>query len=84
MKTPQLPPAATNGPLGQKPPVIDLICACCYGYTRGRQWYNRDTGYGLCPNCVDWLKGKNYPAASLKSDYGIENYHYFTKDQEPK
>ena len=32
-----------------------LICSCCGQYTSGRQWWNQDTGYGLCAGCVDWM-----------------------------
>ena len=36
--------------------IVPLICCCCNGETYGRQWYNRDTGYGLCSRCAD-LRG---------------------------
>src|SRR5690554_239123 len=29
-----------------------LRCACCGDMTRGRQWHNRDKGFGLCPRCA--------------------------------
>ncbi len=28
-----------------------LICNCCGKATLGRQWWNRDTGFGLCAEC---------------------------------
>ncbi|RMF14659.1 MAG: hypothetical protein D6757_05905 [Alphaproteobacteria bacterium] len=30
-----------------------LECCCCGQPTLGRQWWNRDTGYGLCARCGD-------------------------------
>lgn len=32
-----------------------LTCCCCGMPTEGRQWPTRDTGYGLCPACGDWI-----------------------------
>ncbi len=61
-----------------KSPKISLTCACCAGEAIGRQWYNRDTGYGLCSNCVDFVKSRETPE-SMKSAYGIEGIHYFKK-----
>lgn len=31
-----------------------LICNCCGKYTHGKQWWNRDTGFGECKSCVEW------------------------------
>lgn len=28
-----------------------LTCACCGERARGRQWHDRDTGYGVCSRC---------------------------------
>lgn len=28
-----------------------LSCNCCGGAGRGRQWWNRDDGYGICGSC---------------------------------
>ena len=34
-----------------------LECCCCGGDAgRWSQWHNRDTGYGVCTKCVDWIK----------------------------
>ena len=36
-------------------PVTLLTCCCCGNSTLGRQWWNRDTGYGLCARCsITW------------------------------
>ena len=36
-----------------------LACSCCGAYAPAlKQWHNRDTGYGLCPKCANWLKTK--------------------------
>ena len=37
-------------------PVVRMRCACCDGWCYGRQWHNRDTGFGLCGDCATWLR----------------------------
>jgi len=37
----------------KEPRIINLECNCCGGSAPGRQWYNRDDGYGLCVRCGD-------------------------------
>lgn len=32
-----------------------LQCGCCGERTKGKQHWNQDTGYGLCPRCVKFL-----------------------------
>ncbi len=58
-----------------------LICCCCGVYTVGRQWYNRDAGYGLCPKCAKWIKSRN--DEDMQSCYGIEGYHYNIEEVTP-
>ena len=29
-----------------------LICCCCGNWLTGRQWHNRDKGFGICTRCV--------------------------------
>jgi hypothetical protein len=54
-----------------------LTCCCCGGSTRGRQWHNRDTGYGLCARCYEWIRngGKESPEDML-SYYGEPGIHH--------
>ena len=59
-------------PLG---PVQTLICSCCAGEARGRQWSNRDIGYGLCDRCAEHIVAKE-DAVEMLSRYGIEGIHY--------
>lgn len=61
-------------------PVRRLTCSCCGEGTRGRQWWNRDTGYGLCVKCADWIKtrkeGKYYDADEFRRSYGEKGVHW--------
>lgn len=57
-----------------------MFCSCCGGYCKGRQWWNRDKGFGLCPSCANRLKSKAYSTEEMKDLYGVEGYHYFTEE----
>jgi hypothetical protein len=46
-----------------------LQCACCGASSRGRQWSNRDTGFGVCEACADRCE-KRYGTAEMESLYG--------------
>lgn len=59
--------------------VKRLICCCCGSYCRGRQWWNRDTGFGICPRCVADEQKRN-DKEGIKSSYGIEGEHYNVKE----
>jgi hypothetical protein len=52
-----------------------LTCCCCGVSTIGRQWYNRDTGFGLCPNCAEKIAKKESPE-TMRSYYGDKGFHY--------
>lgn len=51
------------------PRTQDLFCACCGASTRGRQWHNRDDGYGLCPDCIAFVS-RNETHENLVRAYG--------------
>ena len=55
--------------------IEDLTCCCCSNDCRGRQWWNRDTGYGLCTDCANRIK-KSEDEDYMKECYGIEGKHY--------
>lgn len=57
------------------PNIVTLTCSCCGSSTKGRQWPNRDIGFGLCEKCADWLDGRESPEA-MKSNYGENGIHY--------
>ncbi len=52
-----------------------LECCVCGASTRGRQWWNRDTGFGICPPCVKWVSEREQPA-DMRSLYGEAGVHY--------
>jgi hypothetical protein len=54
---------------------VRLICCVCGKYHFGVQWHGRDTGYGLCMNCVDFA-AQYETEQSMKESYGIQGVHY--------
>lgn len=55
-------------------PVM-LQCSCCSAITMGRQWPNRDKGYGLCPSCFVWISEKESPE-QIHHNYGVRGNHF--------
>lgn len=56
-------------------PIRELACTCCGGTTRGRQWWNRDKGYGLCLRCIAFV-AKGETPESMRESYGVRGVHY--------
>jgi len=54
---------------------LNLSCCCCGESTTGRQWWNRDKGFGLCPSCAKRI-GETETPEEMKSLYGVEGIHY--------
>ena len=52
-----------------------LTCCCCGGGASGRQWWNRDAGYGLCTGCIEYCT-RGESIASFQSNYGLRGIHY--------
>jgi hypothetical protein len=57
-----------------------LICACCGERTMGRQWWNRDTGYGLCVPCIPFVSRKQTDE-EVERSYGVRGVHYDVENQ---
>lgn len=59
-----------------------LTCCCCGSETRGRQWWNRDTGFGVCVPCVDgMLKRHQLSLEDAGNLYGDRGVHYAVEDE---
>jgi len=57
-------------------PTRRLTCCCCGNETRGRQWWNRDTGYGLCVECIDANGVSNVPMGRVADSFGVRGVHW--------
>jgi hypothetical protein len=64
-----------NKPKSHSNPIRHLTCACCGAETKGRQWHNRDKGYGVCSDCIETMKRRETPEHLLEC-YGYEGVHY--------
>ena len=64
-------------------PIL-LTCAVCNKETRGRQWHNRDKGFGLCRDCLWWLEQRVAEGRSedIEGNYGINGVHYNLEEGE--
>lgn len=61
--------------------IRNLECCCCGARTRGRQWWNRDTGYGLCNACIGFCKA-DVMYFTTHPDYGTRGKHYDVQEHE--
>lgn len=61
-----------------RPSVRQLECACCGGPAPAlRQWWNQDTGYGLCARCGDWILGREPGGlVYVEQAYGKRGVHW--------
>ncbi len=66
----------------ERQPVRSLTCCVCGEATRGRPWWNRDDGYGICGKCVTFVQrhrpfGRDpIDATEFRRLYGIHGVHY--------
>jgi hypothetical protein len=53
---------------------INKKCSHC-GNSAGRfeQYWNQDRGFGICPDCIDWLESRGENISKL---HGKEGIHY--------
>lgn len=56
--------------------AIHLECCCCGGGTYGRQWWNRDTGYGMCDNCISYVRSRSMSEEEIERNYGKAGIHH--------
>lgn len=62
--------------------MLRLTCCCCGELALARkQWWNRDTGYGLCGGCAQMIQARpDYDPAYFRSCYGDEGVHWFKRE----
>ncbi len=64
--------------------TITLICCCCGGEAPAlEQWWNRDTGYGLCGACAARIQASG-KEPEFELTYGVEGKHWFAIPPKPK
>jgi hypothetical protein len=73
----------TSEPHIESSRIVTLTCCCCGDRCRGRQWWNRDTGYGFCVRCSRRFAGETQVGRENLS-YGVRGYHYdISNDDDP-
>lgn len=54
-----------------------LHCACCGGDAgRWQQWWNQDTGFGICVRCVEWQLGRGTSVDEIHDMYGKRDVNW--------
>jgi hypothetical protein len=56
--------------------IKNLECCCCGDSCKGRQWWNRDNGYGVCGKCIAWMRSRKTSETEIRDLYGIEGEHF--------
>jgi len=53
------------------------ICCCC-GENAGKwkQWFNRDTGYGICAKCINWIRKRGTGETEIQNLYGDKGINW--------
>ena len=60
---------------------MTLRCACCGGNAPAKkQWWNRDTGYGVCARCFEWI-AKREGQEQAESFYGKAGVHHSVEEE---
>lgn len=63
-------------------PIKWLECCCCGQALQGRDWWNRDAGYGLCDDCVELCCGGPVTLGQEYSSYGVAGVHFLIPQEE--
>ena len=58
--------------------IITLTCACCGGEAPAlKQWFNQDTGHGICAPCLERIRAKGKETEEqLRDWYGVAGVHH--------
>jgi len=51
-------------------------CVCGEDAGKWKQHWNRDTGYGICRSCVEWVASRGETEAQILDYYGKEGVNY--------
>jgi hypothetical protein len=51
-------------------------CVCVADAGRWQQHWNRDTGYGVCAKCVEWVRSRGETEQEIASNYGKEGVNW--------
>jgi hypothetical protein len=57
--------------------TIKILSCCCCGKAAPalKQWWNRDTGYGACPDCFNSMEKREGLEQAIEN-YGHKGIHH--------
>ena len=62
-----------------------LTCCCCGNYAgKWAQHWNRESGFGICRKCIDWLLSRGDAASEIADLYGVEGINFAPSDNASK
>lgn len=53
-----------------------LTCSCCGALTSGVQYHNKDTGFGLCNQCMPLNSRRGADVNEMVEVFGVQGIHY--------
>ena len=62
---------------------MKLICAVCGQFAPGKQWWNQDTGFGICPRCFQEVSQKEGKESAEQSYGKVGTHHSTEKEDKP-
>jgi hypothetical protein len=63
--------------------AYSLECCCCGGNAgKFKQWWNRDDGYGICPDCIKDFRAKGMSEKEIRDCYGVEGVNFAKQVEE--
>jgi len=51
-------------------------CVCGANAGRWQQHWNRDTGYGVCVRCIEWLRERKTSETEIADLYGKDGVNW--------
>jgi hypothetical protein len=58
-------------------PFRKMTCCCCGGNAgKWHQHWNRDTGFGICVSCVEYMRKRGTAESEILDLYGTENMNW--------
>jgi hypothetical protein len=57
-----------------------LICCCCGERTIGKQWWNRDKGYGVCKECGE-REEKRAGIEEAQRSFGVKGKNWAIEEK---
>lgn len=57
-------------------------CVCGSDAGKWQQHWNRDTGFGVCARCIEWVRGRGETETEIADLYGKEGVNWGAQRKE--